>query len=130
MRGVPRLTRNDRYRLLAPIFAGLGAAIKSLPWCGALVFVAWFARDVLVAYAGQTTSANVVVQLFADFRIAVLLPWAVGAGGIIYGIRQKHLKEQAIERLTKRTHELERIVDPARTSSGLTPRGRTRPEDR
>lgn len=128
--GEHRLTSDDHYRLLAPIVAGIGSAIRSIPWCIVLFAVAWFTRDVLIAYAGQTTNANIVVRLLADLRVAVLLPWAVAAGGVVYGVRQKHLKEQAIERLTKRPHELERVIDPNRTSSGLTLRGRTNPEDK
>lgn len=121
---------SDRYRLLAQLVVVAGPALRAVPWCLLLFAVAWFTRDVLVAYAGQTTSANVIVKLIADLRVAVVVPWALAAGGVAYGLRQKHLKEDAIERLTKRPQELEKLIDPNRTSSQLTPRGRTNPKDR
>ena len=125
-----RLSASDRSRLWSQLIAVAGPALRSIPWATAVVILGWCTRDVLIAFAGQSTKADVIVQLIADFRLAVVLPWLLAAGGVGYGVRQKQLKEKAVQRLTRRPHELEKIIDPERTSSGLTPRGRTNPEDR
>jgi hypothetical protein len=55
---------------------------------------------------------------------------AVGGAGIFYGLRQRQLRQRNIERLTARVLQFEQQKDPHRSSSGLTPRGTTRPSDR
>jgi hypothetical protein len=95
----------------------------------AVAYLGYLARDVLLAYAGKTTIVALVSSLIANVRVSVALAWGVGAGGVVYGWRQKKLRESTTERLTKRTGELESQIDGKRTSSGLTPRGKTRPGD-
>jgi hypothetical protein len=47
-----------------------------------------------------------------------------------YGLRERRLRRQTTERFTQRNYKLEKLVDPNRTSSHLTTRGTTNPEDR
>jgi hypothetical protein len=84
----------------------------------------------LIAFAGRDTAAtfslSVITKLQADRWFAYLF----GAGGVGYGLVERRLRRRNIKRLTKHTEELEKRIDPERTSSGLTPEGKTRPEDR
>lgn len=52
-----------------------------------------------------------------------------GVAGIVYGRRESKLRKDTVERLQDRNCRLEREIDPKRSSSQLTPRGDTRPED-
>ena len=49
---------------------------------------------------------------------------------LIYGVLQRKLRRDAIQRLHGRVEALEKERDPSRTSSTLTSRGDTRREDR
>lgn len=78
---------------------------------------------------GKHTFADVGVRFLADVRIGNALSYAVGAGGIAYGARQRKLRGDTIQKMGDRIKELETAIDPNRSSSGLTKRGHTRPED-
>jgi hypothetical protein len=51
------------------------------------------------------------------------------AGAIAYGKYQAKLRRDDVERLSRYKEDYERLVDPKRSSSRLTARGDTRPED-
>ncbi len=58
-----------------------------------------------------------------------MLSLTVGVSGLVYGLYQRHLRRETIERTQGRIRELEKAVDNKRSSSRLTVRGDTRPED-
>jgi hypothetical protein len=80
--------------------------------------------------AGHHTFADIGIKVIGDFKISEAASYLFGAGGVGYGLRERKLRRQTTERLTQRTITLERAVDPNRTSSHLTVRGTTNPEDR
>lgn len=96
---------------------------------GGLVAIAFFFS--VESLAGQTTVADLglTIRAFASVRLSEILAWAVATSGVGYGLSQRGLRRRTIERLEGRIHLLEKGVDPDRTSSGLTPRGETHPED-
>lgn len=65
----------------------------------------------------------------ADVKIGNAISYVVGGGGLLYGARQKRLKGNTIQKMGAQIKELEAKIDPNRSSSGLTERGKTRPED-
>jgi hypothetical protein len=75
--------------------------------------------------AGHSTTANITVDLLGKYA----LPWSGTAGATIYGLSQKKAKHDQLERDSRRIAELEKRIDAKRTSSNLTERGETRPED-
>jgi len=101
----------------------------AFPWV-AVIFLGAYARDVLVAFAGHDTNAEVGLKLIASIKLDRWLAYIVAVMGGSYGLRQRHLRRKAIERTTERPIELERLMDPGRTSSKLTTQGTTRREDR
>ncbi len=109
------------------------AVVQSIQW-GAICFISFCAYRATAALAGHTTTAQFGMFLLADLKantiVSHLVTSALGIGGITYGVKQKRLQERNIERLSRQNAELEKRLDPKRTSSRLTPRGTTRPEDR
>jgi len=85
------------------------------------------------AFAGKTTLANFGVSLIADLKantvFSHLVMGVLGLGGAGYGLRERAQKRKEIKRLGNRVVDLEKRLDPNRTSSGLTIDGRSRPED-
>lgn len=78
--------------------------------------------------SGLSTAADIQLSFLVD--ISVYIAWLAGAGGVGYGLHQRKLRRDTVERLQARITELESEVDPGRTSSGLTGRGDTNPEDK
>jgi hypothetical protein len=126
----PRILADRRYELLGQIIDGIFSLGRWGMVCGTTILVFYFVRDVFLAYAGQSTLANVAISVITDVRVEAVIPYAVGASGIFYGLRQRQLRQRNIERLTTRILGLEQQKDRDRSSSGLTPRGTTRPSDR
>jgi len=114
-----------RLRIIDAIDANVRLLIKY----GCLAIVAFFAYGAIAVLAGKQTFAQIGIKLLGDIKIANSIGYVVGGSGIIYGRRQKKLKEDVILKLAPRIKELETEIDPKRSSSGLTERGRTRPED-
>lgn len=79
--------------------------------------------------AGRNTQATFGLALLADIRPSEIVSYLFGLAGWIFGINAERLRRNVIERLTGRIADLEKQKDPHRTSSGLTTRGTTPPED-
>jgi len=108
---------------------GAVAVLNNLIRWGGLVGLAYFAYRSVEVLAGGTTVADIGLKFLADVKISQLLSYTVAVGGGVYGWRQRKLRRDTVERLQGRIKELEKSIDPQRTSSGLTTRGATNPED-
>ena len=98
--------------------------LVGIPW-GALVFIVYWVTGALAEFSGKTTLAQLGISFFGT-----TIAYIVGIGGIGFGLIEKRLRRNTIERLQGRIQQLEEVRDPKRTSSKLTTRGTTRPEDK
>ncbi|WP_316228580.1 hypothetical protein [Bradyrhizobium sp. SZCCHNR2023] len=117
-RSLERLTIariEERYRTLR-------LAIKAAAWvAGIYVF-----RDIVRALAGENTRFE--LSVLADVKFAFTLSLAVG--GCAWGAIERVLRHRKVEQMSGRIKDLETRLDPNRSSSGLTPRGKTNPKDK
>jgi hypothetical protein len=119
-----------RYRLQCRIVDMIGSIFHVVvPWAGAAL-VALFFYKAVASLAGQYTFAQVGLSFLGDFKISDAVAYLFGGGGVAYGLNRKKLQGDNLERTAKRIAELEKQIDPKRSSSRLTPRGLTRPEDK
>lgn len=81
------------------------------------------------ALSGRQTLASIGFHLIGDLKISQALAYLFGAGGITYGYRERKLRRDKTEYLATRNAKLEQKINPSRTSSNLTTRGTTSPED-
>lgn len=108
---------------------GIVVVLQSAIRWGSIVAVAWFTRLAIGDLSGETTLADIGINFLGKVEVSVALAWTVGALGGYYGYRQRKLRRDTVERLQDRNKELEKRIDLNRTSSRLTKRGDTRPED-
>lgn len=96
--------------------------------CGSVI--AYLASQAAIAMAGQTTSVVVHAGLsfFADLRFVLSFALAGAAG--TWAIFERGLRQRVTEPLHGRIRELEAAIDPHRSSSKLTSKGKTNPMDR
>ena len=99
--------------------------ISRLIWL-AIVVVAYKAIDTV---AGETTVADLGVNVVADIRISEAVAYGLGVQGFGYGFKQRKMRKRSIREQSERITDLETQIDPARSSSELTDTGDTRPED-
>jgi hypothetical protein len=105
------------------------SVINNLIRWGGAVAIAYFAFRSILALAGQHTAADIGIKFLADVRVSEALAWIFGGSGIAYGWRQRKMRRDTVERIQGRVEAYEKVIDPRRSSSSLTKRGETRPED-
>jgi hypothetical protein len=81
------------------------------------------------ALAGQETGGLIAFLTSTGSGATATAGTGVGGLGAIYGLWQRHLRRRTIARLAPRIARYEQLVDPNRTSSGLTEFGSTNPDD-
>jgi hypothetical protein len=96
---------------------------------GGYVWMAYYAYLSIDALAGNVTFASIVIDVLGSTGISVALGWLFGVVGITYGLFQRKLRKDVVERLAGRIKKYEMEKDKRRSSSRLTERGDTRPED-
>lgn len=97
---------------------------------GALVAIFYFGYLSVLALAGKHTLADIGISFLSDVNVSVSIAWIFGVSGIFYGLRQRKVRKDTIERLQGRIQYLEAQIDSKRTTSQLTSRGDTREEDK
>ena len=102
---------------------------SAIRW-GAIVLLARYGYLSIEALAGQTTMADIGVGFFGKIEVSIAVSWALAAGGVVYGLKQRKLRRDTVEKLHVRIKSLEISLDRKRSSSELTPRGDTKAEDR
>jgi hypothetical protein len=128
--GSPWLNEDRRFRLFTQGMDGLFALGRLGLILLAVVALGRYARDILVAFAGKETAANLALSLIVNLQADRWFAYLVGVLGTGYGVRQRQLRRRNIRRMTGHNAEVEKRLLPGRSSSGLTPEGKTRPEDR
>lgn len=127
----------QRIFLIQEGFKALRWFIVGASFVSGIYILREFFRDL----AGQTTAVAITALMGVDVApdavaalngpLAALLLFSLLLNIMIATLyrRERSLREEAIAHLSKKTEELELVVDPHRTSSGLTRQGRTHPED-
>lgn len=98
-------------------------------WVGLLVYLVKIAGNVMIAYAGRNSNANLAIRIAANLNVAFAfsVTTSIVTSGLYIGEFKRH--RQTRKRLTARVAGLELQIDPNRTSSRLTSEGMTQRED-
>jgi hypothetical protein len=97
--------------------------------CATIVLCVYKLSHAVESFAGQITITSITFRILANIIVKWSLTIAVSGLSIALYLRERKQHEKTRERLTKRITELELRLDPGRSSSQLTPKGRTRKGD-
>jgi hypothetical protein len=122
-----RMKRMEVYVHFGDIVARLlGVAIRYISVLGALYLcIDSIGRN----FAGQETGIEFILHFLGNVYVSHTISFTISVSAIFYAWRQKQLKNTTVEKLHRRIKDLERRMDPNRSSSTLTARGETNPED-
>ena len=100
---------------------------------GAIGVCAYFGYLSITSLAGRKTDAqiSVIIQYLSDSGLVpvVVISLIVAVVGTIYGYLQRRLRHRVIREFARYRKMVEPLVDPNRSSSGLTEIGETNPDD-
>src|SRR5258706_5912104 len=95
------------------------ALVKTIVQCGAVVWCMFYGYRIVAVLAGKETFATLGVSILGDVKVSDGIYIVLSGGSLVYGIGQRSLRRRNIERLTPHSVELEKRIDPNRTSSTL-----------
>jgi len=95
----------------------------------ALLGMGYFGYLSVGKLAGTSTFADIGVRVIGSVKVSDGIIFVLTAGGWAYGLGQRSLRRKHIQRTTTDKNELERLLDKDRTSSNLTSKGTTPPQD-
>jgi hypothetical protein len=125
---IPPMSEEELQRKHARFFLVV-ASISNVIRVAILAFAAWGIVHSAIylpvlASSGKETLLTVSMHWFADLKLDVIAGWATGAAGVAYGeTMRRKLKKERTEK-DARISELEKAIDPQRSSSGLDPSGK------
>lgn len=113
----------------------------------ALVACFYFVTDLVKALSGKDTKADIsfnigaqllshldldveIINLETIYLIAFVILSILTLSAVGWAFRERALRKHQLEKSQERIVKLERLIDPTRTSSYLTPQGETNPQDR
>ena len=111
-----RLQIRERYRLWRTI-------VRSAAVVGGLYVL----LPALTSLSGQETILTLSLSILGDFKFVASVTLAGAA--VAWAAVERWLRQRKVESLQARIRELETFIDPNRSSSGLTTKGKTNPRD-
>lgn len=124
LRGEVKRLKQDRLASIA------GSSVNTLIVASTIAFACYCAYLSIASLAGHTTNANILMNILADIRFERVVMATCTGAGVGYGWRQRRLRMKLIEQFESQKREMERLIDPNRSSSLLTSSGETNPLDR
>ena len=127
-----------KYKRQKDVVGAVSFIFRDLVKWVSLASIFYFSYLSIYALAGKSTQADIAIDIFQGFGLYIFknstlhekVEYIVITGLLIWGLLERKLRRDAIERLHRRSRELEARIDPNRTSSRLTHRGTTNPGDR
>jgi hypothetical protein len=95
-------------------------------------FAAWCLYLSIDSVAGKTTAfqAALSVGLSLLWDIRLVLAFSIAGAATLWATAERWLRHRKVEFMQGRIRDLELRIDPKRSTSGLTTKGRTNPKDR
>ncbi|HEV2351816.1 MAG TPA: hypothetical protein VG028_18445 [Terriglobia bacterium] len=108
----------------------INTAIQMNLKVGGVVAICAIFASALKALSGRQALLSMTLLLVANLKLSEKISFVLGFGGALYGYRQRRLRGTVIEMMSEHQRKLEQTPDPRRSSSEITPKGTTRPDDR
>lgn len=118
----------DRSAAVRSVIYEIFRTVRTLIRTGGVVASIYVCRDFLGAIAGKETVVALKLSFLADIKFAIAVSLAGMAS--VWALAERWLRHRKVESMQGRIKELELAIDPKRTSSGLTPKGKTNPKDK
>lgn len=96
----------------------------------AIVASLWILADMAKEFAGEETTMSFIAKFLGNVTVSKFAFYAFAISGWAFGYKANSARKAVIKRYSPYIEQNERLVDPNRKGSNLTPIGTTNPEDR
>lgn len=124
----PPLSDNETSLAMARANA-IASTIKTLGRQSCIIGCSYFAYKGIAALAGRTTLASIGLQVAASLHLKDKVELTIAAGSVIWALAERRLRRRKLQQDAPYIRKLEEQHDPERSSSRLTTRGTTPPEE-
>lgn len=107
----------------------IGGIFNRLIRWGGVTACFYFLYLMVDSLAGKTTAADIALKAITDVTLDRGVLYLLTGGTTVWAIRERRLRKRNTRHIAAYTKELEKRIDPNRTSSNLTETGDTHPED-
>jgi hypothetical protein len=130
-RSQPSATTENPFKAFAKakIVEEVGKVLRTAIVAGCVVGIAYYCARIVHDLAGRTTAADIGIKFLGTLTISEGLAYAIAAVCVGFGYQRGRTNRSMAKRLA-RLSDLERSIDPNRSSSHLTNTGVPREEDR
>jgi hypothetical protein len=128
----PPLSKGARERLMVHRTDQRYTTARTAIRAGAAIGALYVLAGALESFAGQDTNLSIglTLTLQALLELKFIIALSFGGMGVVYGLAERWLRHRKVENMQARIRQLETSIDPGRSTSGLTPRGKTNPQDK
>jgi len=136
------LEAENKFLRTGKLFDNIASVINNFIKYGGLTLMAFYVYKSIAILAGKETNAdiNIAAVLYTSntanetslnwWSIFGIIGFLVGALGALIGFNERRMRQNYIKYRPERYEYLEKKLDPDRSSSQLTSKGDTRPEDK
>lgn len=96
---------------------------------GGISAIAYFAFKSVDSLSGKETWANIGMQLISDLKVNRWLCYLLAGGTSLWAVGERRTRKRRVAQLSDRVIQLEKRIDPGRSSSMLPTTGDTREDD-
>ena len=121
--------RDLAFRRFAKVVDSIAMLLRELIRYGGVALPFYFMYRTAEVLAGKTTTADIGLKMLGSLTITNAVGYGLGAVGTVYGLKERKLRRDKTEYLQDRVQKLEKQIDARRSSSRLTRRGTTNPDD-
>jgi hypothetical protein len=115
-------------RRLDQQYLTMRTAIRGACWVG----TAYFGFGAIGQFAGRSTDVDLALSLVITtlVEVKVMIAIVMTGAACAWAVIERTLRHRTIEKFQGRIRQLETAIDPQRSTSSLTPKGKTNPADR
>jgi hypothetical protein len=127
-RGNPAISNRLRAEAAREAVVQRYSTVRTLIRTAGGVGAIYILQGFFLQIAGHDTAVALNLSFLGDMKFVG--SFALGGGGCAWAAVERTLRHRKVEALQGRIRELELAIDPNRSTSGLTPKGKTNPKDK
>lgn len=123
------LFAENQYLRKGNVATTVSSVLNNLMKYGMFCFISYCVYLSISSLAGETTTTDIGLEILSDISVSQIISIMAAGGTTAWGLGERQLRKNSVKSMEQRIKELEAMIDPERSSSGLLAGGSTNPKD-